>query len=80
VVSKRLRPMQLRLKHHGPHALRHACATYLLSLGFSMKVIGDFLGHRFLGSTSTYAKVDIAGLRRVADFDLEGVLCSSNMP
>jgi integrase/recombinase XerD len=70
IVRKRLRPMGLGLKHHGPHSLRHACATRLLERGFNMKVIGDYLGHRYAGSTSTYAKVDTVGLKRVADFDL----------
>jgi len=70
VVSRRLRPLGLPLKHHGPHSLRHACATRLLERGVSMKEIGDFLGHRHVASTSVYAKVDIEGLRRVANFDL----------
>jgi hypothetical protein len=35
-----------------------------------MKGIGDFLGHRSPRSTAIYAKVDLTGLRYVADFDL----------
>jgi integrase/recombinase XerD len=35
-----------------------------------MKEIGDFLGHRHPATTALYAKVDLAGLRRVADIDL----------
>jgi integrase/recombinase XerD len=58
----------------GPHALRHACATWLLSEGFSLKEIGDHLGHRSSFATRTYAKVDIAGLREVGTFDLGGLL------
>ena len=38
-----------------------------------MKEIGDYLGHRTPDSTRIYAKVDLAGLREVADFDLGGV-------
>ena len=72
-VSDRLRPLQLSLRHHGPHALRHACATRLLERGLSMKEIGDHLGHRDPDSTRVYAKVDLAGLREVADFDLGGL-------
>jgi integrase/recombinase XerD len=56
--------------HHGPHTLRHACASRLLAEGFSMKEIGDHLGHRRASSTSVYAKVDISGLREVDAFDL----------
>jgi len=70
VVSRRLRPMDLGLRHHGPHALRHACATRLLASGLSMKEIGDFLGHSHPATTAIYAKVDIGGLRRVADVNL----------
>ena len=70
VVSRRLRPMDPALEHHGPHALRHACATRLLARGLNMKEIGDFLGHRHPATTALYAKVDLAGLRRVADVDL----------
>jgi site-specific recombinase XerD len=46
----------------------------LLAQGFSLKEIGDYLGHRNPDSTRVYAKVDLAGLREVADFDLGGVL------
>ena len=64
----------LRLRHHGPHALRHACATRLLSQGLSFKDIGDHLGHRSADATAVYAKVDVPSLREVARFDLGGVL------
>jgi integrase/recombinase XerD len=58
----------------GPHALRHACAGHLVAQGFSLKKIGDHLGHRSASATRTYAKVDLAGLREVADFSLGGLL------
>lgn len=74
LVGDRLATMGLSLKHRGPHALRHACASRLLAEGLSMKEISDHLGHRKLDTTRVYAKVDLAGLRRVADFDLGGVL------
>jgi site-specific recombinase XerD len=59
---------------HGPHALRHACASYLLNGGLSLKEVGDHLGHRHLSATQIYAKVDLVGLRSVAAFDLGGLL------
>jgi hypothetical protein len=39
-----------------------------------MKEIGDHLGHRHPDATSVYAKVDLAGLRQVAAFELGGLL------
>jgi integrase/recombinase XerD len=74
LVARRLRRLGLSLPHYGPHALRHACASYLLAQGLSLKEIGDHLGHRDPGSTRIYAKVDLPGLRAVADFELGGVL------
>ena len=68
------RALDISAKHRGPHSLRHACATRLLAEGLSMKEIGDHLGHRQPDSTRVYAKVDLNGLRQVADFDLGGVL------
>jgi site-specific recombinase XerD len=64
----------IRTPHRGPHALRHACACHLLAEGLSLDAIGDHLGHRSLTSTRHYAKVDLAGLREVARFDLGGLL------
>jgi len=69
LVSDRLRALGVSLPHYGPHSLRHACATRLLAEGLSLKEIGDHLGHRKADTTRVYAKVDLAGLRRVADFD-----------
>jgi len=74
VVAERLRPLAPVLPHHGPHALRHACAQRLLAEGLSLHAISDHLGHRKLDTTRVYAKVDLAGLRRVADVDLRAVL------
>jgi integrase/recombinase XerD len=74
IVGRRLRPLSANLKHHGPHSLRHACATHLLAQGLSLKEVGDHLGHRSPSATRTYAKVDIVGLRQVAEFELGGLL------
>jgi integrase/recombinase XerD len=74
VVSHRLRALGVSLRHYGPHALRHACATHLLSQGFTLKEIGDHLGHRLPDTTRLYAKVDLDGLRQVADFSLGDLL------
>ena len=62
------------LQHPGAHCLRHACAGRLLAKGFSLKEIGDHLGHRSMDATRIYAKVNLPMLHRVAKFDLGGVL------
>src|SRR5262249_48750424 len=36
----------IKALRRGPHALRHACAGHLVKEGFSLKEIGDHLGHR----------------------------------
>jgi len=74
VVRNRLLPLDNSLRHYGPHMLRHTCATHLLAKGYSLKEIGDHLGHRDPETTRIYAKADISGLRQVADFSLKGVL------
>jgi site-specific recombinase XerD len=74
LVSRRLYRLNIQSLRHGPHALRHACAGHLLAEGFSLKAIGDHLGHRSAYATRTYAKVDLAGLRAVADVDLGGLV------
>ena len=56
--------------HYGPHSLRHACASHLLDEGFSIKEIGDHLGHRSPRSTQIYAKVQRKKLAQVADGQL----------
>jgi integrase/recombinase XerD len=73
VVSRRIRELGIKTRHYGPHCLRHACATHLVAQGLSLKEIGDHLGHRSSNSTRIYAKVDLLGLREVADFDLRGL-------
>ena len=73
-VGRRLRALGLTLPRYGAHALRHACATHLLAQGLSLKEIGDHLGHRSPDTTRIYAKVDLASLRTVGDFNLEGLL------
>ncbi|MDO8770605.1 MAG: tyrosine-type recombinase/integrase [Burkholderiaceae bacterium] len=74
VVASRLEALGIRSPRKGPHALRHACATHLVAEGLSLKQIGDHFGHRSASATRTYAKVDLVGLRQVADFSLGGVL------
>jgi site-specific recombinase XerD len=73
IVRDRLATIGIVDGRRGPHALRHAAAQHLLDQGTSMKVIGDFLGHRDPSSTAIYVKVNLAALREVAVLDLEGL-------
>ena len=73
-VYRRLHALGLILPHYGSHILRHACATHLLAQGLSLKEIGDHLGHQSSDATRIYAKVDLAALRAVGEFALEGLL------
>jgi site-specific recombinase XerD len=73
-VAPRLQALAIRCPRQGPHVLRHACAAHLVAEGLTLKQIGDHLGHRSSSATRTYAKVDLVGLRQVAEFSLEGVL------
>jgi site-specific recombinase XerD len=70
MVATRLRSLDVQCAHYGPHSLRHACAARLVAQGVSLKEIGDHLEHRSTSATRVYAKVDLAGLREVAAFDL----------
>lgn len=70
LVQKRQKQVGLPLKRFGPHVLRHACATHLLAEGFSLKEVGDHLGHISAAATRVYAKVDLNGLREAAALDI----------
>jgi len=78
VVSLRasyyLRKIGVEVHRPGSHTLRHSCAQHLLDADFSLKVIGDYLGHRSASSTEIYAKVAIEALREVALGDGEEIL------
>lgn len=74
IARSRLRVLGVDLPRRGAHCLRHACANHLLASGFSLKQIGDHLGHRNATSTLGYTKIDLAGLRKVAELDLGRLL------
>lgn len=50
----------------GSHLLRHSLATQLVNTGASLDEVGDVLRHRARSSTMIYARLDIDGLRSVA--------------
>lgn len=64
----------VKVPRPGSHTLRHTAVQRLVDDGFSLKAIGDFVGHRSPKSTEIYAKVDVERLRQVALGDGEEVL------
>lgn len=74
IANKYIKPLGLEIKHHGSHALRHACATHLINEGVSLKEISELLGHQGLETTRIYTKVDLNSLRQIADFDIRDLL------
>jgi site-specific recombinase XerD len=74
MVRKRLTKLGVQLNRRGAHCLRHACASQLLGAGFNLKQIADHLGHRSMDSTRIYTKIDLHGLRQVAEIDLGALL------
>lgn len=71
VVSKRIKALQVSVKHKGPHCLRHSCATHLVNSGLSFKEVSDMLGHKQINSTYTYAKIDFSSLKSVSELQWE---------
>ena len=50
----------------GSHLLRHSLATRLVNAGASLDEVADVLRHRSRTSTMVYARLDIDGLRSIA--------------
>lgn len=77
-VSSRARHYLLKagvdVARPGSHTLRHSAVQRLVDADFSLKTIGDFVGHRSARSTEVYAKVAVEALREVALGDGEAVL------
>jgi site-specific recombinase XerD len=74
IVRMRLTEQGVKLNRGGAHCLRHACAGQLLSAGFTLKQIADHLGHRSMNTTQVYTKIDLRGLREVAELDVGELL------
>jgi len=74
MVRKRLTKQGVQLNWRGAHCLRHACASQLLDAGFTLKQIADHLGHQSMDTTRIYTKIDLDGLRQVAEIDLGALL------
>ena len=53
-------------KKHGPHALRHSLAGFLLQQKTPLPVISEVLGHSSTEATKTYLRIDMEHLRLCA--------------
>lgn len=63
----------INVRRAGSHTLRHTCVQRLVDADVSLKVIGDYVGHRSPSSTEIYAKVATEALREVALGDGEAL-------
>jgi len=69
-----LRKAGIQVPRPGSHTLRHTCVQRLVDADFSLKSIGDYVGHRHPSSTQIYSKIAIETLRKVALGDGEEAL------
>jgi site-specific recombinase XerD len=66
IIERRIQTAGIEIPSKGAHAFRHGFATRMLEQGQPLKAIADVLGHRYLGTTFIYTKVDFNSLQQVA--------------
>ncbi len=66
IVDRHIRAAGIEIHSKGAHTFRHCFATRMLQKGHCLKAIADVLGHRHLGTTFIYTKVDFNALKQVA--------------
>jgi len=66
IIDRHVRAAGIEIPSKGSHTFRHCFATRMLKQGHSLKSIADVLGHRHLGTTFIYTKVDFNSLKQVA--------------
>jgi site-specific recombinase XerD len=74
LATKYLLKAGIEVPRPGSHTLRHSCVQRLVDADFSLKTIGDFVGHRSPKTTEIYTKVAVESLREIALGDGEEVL------
>ncbi len=67
MVCDRIKQKDPSFKNLHPHALRHTCATQLLSSGAQLHEIKDILGHKKYDTTLIYAHIPQEVLRQRID-------------
>jgi len=65
IVSRHIYTAGINCHSKGANVFRHGFATRMLQKGHSLKEIADVLGHRNLGTTFIYTKVDFNALKQV---------------
>lgn len=65
-ATRYLKRAGVQVHRPGSHTLRHTCVQRLVDADFSLKQIGDYVGHGSSSSTEIYSKVDVERLRDVA--------------
>lgn len=73
-AGRRIRNAGIDVPRAGSHTFRHTCVQRLVDADFSLKEIGDYIGHRSPASTQIYSKVAVDALREVAMGDGEEVV------
>jgi integrase/recombinase XerD len=73
-VKHYLAKARVCVERPGTHSFRYSCAQRLFTEGVPLKMIGDYLGHRDLGTTRRYTKIALEQLREVAAGDGEDLL------
>ena len=73
-AGNHLRRAGVQVVRPGSHTFRHSCVQRLVDADFTLKTIGDYVGHRSPSSTQIYSKVAIEALRQVALGDGEEVI------
>jgi integrase len=73
-ASRYLHKAGIQVGRPGSHTLRHTCVQRLVDADFSLKAIGDYVGHRSAASTEIYAKVAVEALREIGSGVGEEVL------
>jgi integrase/recombinase XerD len=71
ITKNRMRKLSIVSVTHGPHSLRHACATHLLVSGTPVGRVASLLGHASTRYIGNYIKHSVDELRVVSDFDLK---------
>jgi site-specific recombinase XerD len=66
IIERHIRAAGMECSRKGAHVFRHGFATRMLKKGHSLKEIADVLGHRHLGTTFIYTKVEFNALEQVA--------------